>query len=164
MPPLSSLTTRAYHTHTRAHFTPQHWLCAIWDCISSSSSSILIYTFTIGVAGRWPVFTSTPKQISYSTHIGVWRALAAGFDLALRGCEGLSCVWYWQCNEQERGRSLYLQRGNWHCPPDNHNQPPRATVAAAPNTSTSSIPTWGLRTADARPVATPPPSGASLSC
>ena len=26
IPPLSSLTTRAYHTHTRAHFTPQHWL------------------------------------------------------------------------------------------------------------------------------------------
>ena len=24
IPPLSSLTTRAYHTHTRAHFTPQH--------------------------------------------------------------------------------------------------------------------------------------------
>ena len=21
-----TLTTRAYHTHTRAHFTPQHWL------------------------------------------------------------------------------------------------------------------------------------------
>ena len=26
MPPLSSLTTCACHTHTRAHFTPQHWL------------------------------------------------------------------------------------------------------------------------------------------
>jgi len=27
-------------THTRAHFTPQHWLfCAIWGYISSSSSS-----------------------------------------------------------------------------------------------------------------------------
>ena len=26
IPPLSSLTTRAYYTHTRAHFTPQHWL------------------------------------------------------------------------------------------------------------------------------------------
>jgi len=26
MPALSSLTTRANHTHTRAHFAPQHWL------------------------------------------------------------------------------------------------------------------------------------------
>jgi len=26
IPPLSSLTTRAYHTHARAHFTPQHWI------------------------------------------------------------------------------------------------------------------------------------------
>ena len=25
---------------TRIHFTPQYWLCVIWDCISSSSSSI----------------------------------------------------------------------------------------------------------------------------
>ena len=26
IPPISSLTTRAYHTHARAHFTPQRWL------------------------------------------------------------------------------------------------------------------------------------------
>ena len=26
IPPLSSLTTRAYHMHVFAHFTPQHWL------------------------------------------------------------------------------------------------------------------------------------------
>ena len=45
IPPFSSLITRAYHTHTRAHFTPQHWLlchmglykfefqfCFEWNC------------------------------------------------------------------------------------------------------------------------------------
>jgi len=34
IPNLWSLTTRAYHTHTRAHFTPQH---TVWDGTSSSS-------------------------------------------------------------------------------------------------------------------------------
>ena len=55
IPPLSSLTTRAYHTHTRAHFTPQHLL------LCHMGLYLFEFEFVVDVPRRhvstWPALT-----------------------------------------------------------------------------------------------------------